>query len=278
MKIKIAIIAFLLVVCSAVWFKVGRIKGEEKSEVFREIFFDVGQGDSIFLERGDDQILIDGGLKSEVILGKLSKEMGLDKKIELLVISHWDSDHIGGLLEVAKRYEIGLVLFGGGEPESETAKKLKSFLEERGVELKKAQAGQKIDFDKVIIGVLSPLSEEGESNDLSAVLKVEFGECKTILTGDLGERGEKELVESELDLESDILKVGHHGSKNSSSQIFVETVSPRWSIISLGKENSYGHPHKETLERLENARTEILRTDEKGDIVFESLGEECFLR
>lgn len=247
----------------------------------RVIFFDVGQGDSIFMDlRGNNQILIDGGSGKEV-LDKLGKYMPFyDKKIEFLVMTHPDKDHMGGLIEVLKYYKVDRILETGIECKTEICREWDGLIAEKNIPVEYAEFGQTINMEEVDINVLYPFENlKGRTvkndNDTSVVLKVTIENKSTengrgnsyLLTGDAGFKTEKDLLDKNINLQSGILKVSHHGSKNSTSDDFLKAVKPKESIISVGK-NSYGHPAKELMDRLKNINSEILRTDEMGDLVF----------
>ena len=246
----------------------------------RAIFLDVGQGDAAMIDAGNDiQILIDGG-DGKNILERLGKNMPFyDKKIELVIMTHPDKDHIGGLVEVLKYYEVGQVLETGIECEKAICKEWDKLIEEKNIPVKYAQFGQRIKAGNIEMAVLYPFENLKDkkvknSNDASIVLKLVFERglqsesADILLTGDAGFPVEKELLNKNIDLESKILKVSHHGSKYATSNEFLQAVNPEKAIVSVGK-NSYGHPAKELLNRLKNMSIEIFRTDETGDVIFE---------
>ncbi len=226
-----------------------------KSQTFLEIvFFDIGQGDSIFIETpSGKQILIDGG-PDNTVLEKLSQEMSFwDRHIDLVILTHPDRDHLTGLVEVMNKFEVSQVIVGGAGKDNATYEEWERIT--NSVQVKK---GQRIILDDVFLDILWPDSPQ-EGNNGSIVVQLIYQEAEFLLTGDIDESIEKQLIVSQ----SDVLKVAHHGSKNSSCQEFIEKVNPKISVISVG-ENSYGHPHPDTLKRLKN--TLIYRTDERGDI------------
>lgn len=240
------------------------------SSFLEVVFFDVGQGDAIFIETPQDhQVLIDGGPDTSV-LEKLGKEMPFwDKNIDLLILTHPDHDHLAGLIEVLQRYKVDNVLWTGVVKDTAEYAKWLELLEEQQVII--AQAGQRIILSDVIIDVLFPFNNlEGESpkdiNNTSIVLRLSFKESSFLFTGDLHKSVEEDLVEKQVFLASDILKISHHGSKTSSSEKFIEYVSPEIAVISVGRNNSYGHPHQETLETLKKYDIRVERTDQRGDI------------
>jgi len=253
-------------------------------------FFDVGQGDAIFIETPKrHQILIDGG-PSSVILEKLGKEMPFwDRSIDLIILTHPERDHLAGLIEVLKRYKVENILWTGViRNTSEYQEWIKSIQNEKA-KIKIAKANQKIILSKSdwglssawegggrvgvhnFIDVLYPLENlEGQtfkdSNNTSIVAKLVFGENSFLFTGDIDKSAEGKLIESGVDINSNVLKVAHHGSKTSSAEEFIKEVSPEIAVISVGKDNKYGHPHQEVLETLAKYDITILRTNQDGDI------------
>ncbi|MFH1863531.1 MAG: ComEC/Rec2 family competence protein [bacterium] len=243
------------------------------NQPFLEVtFFDVGQGDSVFIETPrNHQILIDGGLGSAV-LEKLGKEMPFwDRTIDLVVLTHPDFDHVSGLLEVLQRYKVENILWTGILCETAECQEWHKLIKEEGANVYLAQAGQQIKGGGVLLHVLYPLENlEGKkvsnTNNTSIIARLVYGENSFLFTGDAYQSVERELIKSGEEIDADIFKVGHHGSKNSNSQEFIKAVSPEIAVISVGKDNKYGHPHAETLATLEKYGIRILRTDMNGDI------------
>jgi competence protein ComEC len=247
---------------------------------FLEIdFFDVGQGDSIFIETtSQNQILIDGGPGSSV-LEKLGKEMPFwDRTIDLVVLTHPEIDHMSGLIEVLKRYKVENVLWTGVKKDTTEYEKWSKTLEKEGANIIIAKAGEKIIAGKAEIEVLWPLEsmenqELSESNDSSVILRMVYGQKSFLFTGDAARTSEESLVSGGALIDSDVLKIGHHGSKTSSSDEFLEKISPEIGVIEVGKENRYGHPNQDVLDRLQKYAIKILRTDINGDIKMISDGK-----
>ncbi|MFH1462186.1 MAG: ComEC/Rec2 family competence protein [bacterium] len=271
-----------------------------QSRFLEVTFFDVGQGDSIFIETPQGhQILIDGG-PSSIILEKLGKEMPFwDRTIDLIILTHPDHDHLAGLLEVLKRYKIENILWTGVVKDTSEFEEWQDLIEKEKAEIIIARAGQKIPCsgcsgshpeqcsgwlpEQDRVEVLYPFeSLEGEevenTNNSSIVAKLVFGRTSFLFIGDIYSSIEKELIEREGNIKSDVLKVGHHGSKTSTALEFIAKVLPDIAVISVGGDNSYGHPHAETLETLEKYGIDILRTDEQGDIKLFSNGEKLKLK
>lgn len=250
-----------------------------KTQFLEVNFFDIGQGDAIFIETPKGyQILIDGG-PSSVILEKLGKEMPFwDRTIDLVVLTHPERDHISGLIEVLKRYRVDFILWTGILRNTGEYKEWKRLIEEEIVQVKIAKADQKIFFPETFLDVLYPFEDlEGKdfknTNNTSIALRLVFNNHSFIFTGDLYKSVERKLVDRGLYLDSNVLKVGHHGSKTSSCEEFLEKVKPEIAVISAGKENPYNHPHPEVLEVLDKYDITVLRTDIDGDIKIISDGE-----
>ncbi|MCX6719848.1 MAG: ComEC/Rec2 family competence protein [Candidatus Staskawiczbacteria bacterium] len=259
-------------------------------------FLDVGQGDSAFVETPEGyQILIDGGPNS-VVLEKLAERMPFwDKTIDLVILTHPEKDHMTGLLDVLEKYKVDYFLWNGIVKNDAENKKLAILLEKAQkpannfllaainqntpTKVITANAGQEIKAGKTLIDILFPFENlagketKNSSNDTCVVSKVIFGNNSFLFTGDIDSVAEKQLANSYelVGLKSDVLKVAHHGSKYSTSDLFLENVKPKIAIIEVGK-NSYGHPTPETLQRLADFGIKTLRTDQNGDITILSNG------
>lgn len=236
-------------------------------------FFDVGQGKAIFIQTpGGHDILIDGGPDNSA-LQKLGEALPFyDRHIDLLILTHPDSDHLNGLIEVLKRYEVGAILESGIKDDSPEDRKWRELIDEKDIALTFAKAGQKIKIgDGFLLEVLYPnISLAGSSpsntNSASLVLRLDYGENSFLFTGDEEGATESWLLGTGAAIDVDILDVSHHGSKNSTSLDFLKKVSPEAAIIQAGQGNRYGHPHQETLDRLQGLDSGIFRTDLCGDI------------
>ncbi len=246
-----------------------------QSQLLEVVFFDVGQGDSIFIATPQGhQILIDGG-PDETVLENLGKEMPFwDRTIDLIILSHPEHDHISGLIEVLKRYKVENILWTGVLRDTSEYRQWQELIKEERARITIARAGQQIqgsgsNLKRWAIEVLFPFeSLEGKevknTNNTSVVVRLVYGDNSFLFTGDAYKSIERQLLETAID--ADVLKVGHHGSKTSSAQEFIEKVSPDIAVIQCGKDNHYGHPSQETLEILEKYGINIFRTDLDGDI------------
>jgi len=240
---------------------------------FLEItFFDIGQGDSSFIEIPNGyQILVDGGPNSKV-LEKLSERMSFwDRTIDLIILTHPERDHLFGLLGVLERYKIENILWTGVVNNTAEFQEWSELIEKEGAKIYIAQKDQIIKAGNASAKVLYPFEslkgvEPKSMNDTSIVFSLFYGKNSFLFTGDASKSVEMKLET----VDSDVLKVGHHGSKMSTSRNFVERVSPDVAVISVGKENSYGHPNLDTLQSLEGVK--VFRTDIDGDIEIASNG------
>lgn len=243
-------------------------------------FFDVGQGDAIFIETPSRyQILIDGG-PGDGVLEKLGREMGFfDREIDLIVATHGDADHLAGLVEVLRRYDVEELVFNGYDKQSGLYREFLEVARERGVEPRVVGSGEARSLpDGAELLFFWP--EKGldgsfvkKYNNTGVVARLNYGETSFLFTGDIEGKVEKILADKNLNLEADVLKIAHHGSKTSTTEEFLRAVMPQAVVISVGGDNSYGHPHPNVLERLSDFTLPILRTDLNGDIEARSDGK-----
>lgn len=240
---------------------------------------DVGQGDGALISRGFKQILIDTG-RDRMILDCLGGHMPFwDKNIDMLILSHQDSDHSGGLDEVVSSYKIKQFYYNGKDDQSETWQKILDDLKNKQTQINIVN-GQTYQLNQMQIKFLSPNKNTiifKDDNQGSVVNTITYGDYSVIFTGDIDESVENELIRDHLSLANTVLKVSHHGSKYSSSSDFLTKVNPKLAVIGVGK-NSYGHPDMETLQRLADLKIKILRTDQQGDIEIISDGKSWWLK
>jgi competence protein ComEC len=268
------LILFLILVNGVIWFAAWRLD----AKTLTVAFLDVGQGDAIYIEAPNgNQMLIDGG-PNAAVLRELGKVMPFfDRSIDVVMETHPDADHIGGLGDVFSRFEVSYFLEPGiPNDTSQTITLLREVEREDGVARVLARRGMVVDLGQgVLLEILFPDRdvETIETNTGSIVARLHFGETSVLLTGDSPSSIETYLVRLDPGrLDSDILKLGHHGSHTSTSKGFVEAVSPKVAIISAGKDNRYGHPHKDVLQTLDMAGVPYVSTADLGTIQFESNG------
>lgn len=232
-------------------------------------FLDVGQGDSqLVLLPGGVKILIDGGPPNGRVLEQLAKILPpTSRYIDLVIMSHPQLDHFGGLIEVLRRYRVGVFLWSGREGNVEAFFELENALQENSVGHVVLAKGDRIRYRDSYFNVLMPTLKSLQSkkvNDSSLVLELLSKQSKTLFMGDIGINVEKELLGT-YKSGVDVLKVAHHGSKFSSSANFLQAVKPKVAVIEVGR-NSYGHPTRQVLDRLRNVGASIYRTDQDGTV------------
>lgn len=246
-------------------------------------FLDIGQGDAIFIEAPNgNQILIDGG-PNKSVLRELNKIMPFyDRSIDVIIATHPDKDHIGGLPEIIDRYSVDFVVESGAKNDTGVSLAFENAILQNHIKQIFAKRGMRVNLGRgVFLNILFPdrSVSEVESNTASIVAQLVYGNTKFMLTGDSPKTIENYLVMLDSEkLKSDVLKVGHHGSKTSSSEMFLGLVSPKYSVISAGTGNSYGHPHKEVIDILNQFASNILNTQNSGTIIFKSDGENIFVK
>lgn len=260
-----------------IWLAVFR---EERGGELKIAFLKVGQGDAIYIEAPNgNQMLVDGG-KGRQVLTALSAVMPpYDRSIDAILATHPDQDHIGGLPLVLERFLVGTVFVSGAKSDTAAYQTLEKRIEQSGAQKIIARRGMRIILSpEVYFDVLFPdvdVSKFKETNEASIVGRLVYGNESFLLTGDSPIKIEQHLVSKDgRSLKSNVLKLGHHGSRTSSSESYLGFVSPEYAVISAGCDNSYGHPHKEVLALLEKLKIPKLSTCESGTIIFETDGEE----
>lgn len=246
-------------------------------------FLDVGQGDAIFIDSPQhSRVLIDGG-KNRKVLTELGKILPFaDKRIDVVIATHPDSDHIGGLPEVVSRLNVGTFMEPGVESENSVDDELHLRLDEKNIKRLIARRGMSINLGQGSkLEILFPTQNVSnwETNRASIVARLVYGDKKFLLTGDSPIPIEKVLISLNKEiLDVDVLKAGHHGSRTSTSEEFAEATTPEYAIISAGKDNTYGHPHKEVIDILNKMNAKILSTIDLGTIKFETNGKTLELK
>lgn len=232
-------------------------------------FLDVGQGDSILISQGSTQVLIDGGRDPKRLLELLGSYMPFwDRTLDIVVATHPDEDHIGGLVGLPDRYHVGQFLQTNESSETQVFSRYREVVKEASAVETFAPlsvvfpVGARLDvlYPEESINV----EEKMDSNATSIVMKLTYGKHSFLFTGDLPDKEELDILVGDIE----VLKVGHHGSKHSTSDSFLDRITPEYGILSVGAKNRYGHPAPEVVENLKVRRIDTLRTDEKGTIAF----------
>lgn len=275
---KYGLLFFALLLLSASIF-IFYLDWQNSHRKFTFAMLDVGQGDALFIESPTGtQMLFDGGPPRK-ISGQLARVMPFyDKTIDAIFITNPDADHISGFFDVLKNYKVDKVFESGTFNDSKSYQNLKNEIKNQNIPDILAKRGMKLDIgDGAFIEILFPDRDVStwETNTGSIVARLVYGKTSVMLTGDATTETEKIILSenSPEQIHSIILKVGHHGSHSSTSPEFLQAVSPAYALISVGKDNKYGHPHQEVLNILSQFGSKIFRTDEIGTIIIKSNGE-----
>lgn len=277
----------ILILSITIWYSESYVKFLTPQPNLSVSFLDVGQGDAIYIRapNGND-VLIDGGPNDSVIQQLHMVIPPFDQDIDLMVATHPDKDHIAGLVEVLEEYQVGMFLHSEISSGTTFDTSLKEhILQEPGVQQIIARRGQRIILDPtkgIYLDILYPdhdTTNFKETNEASIVTRLVYGTQSFLLTGDSPSTIEQFIIShSSNNLKSTVLKLGHHGSKTSSSNIFLEAVQPEYAVVSAGKNNRYHHPAPETIARVSDHTIPILSTIDKGTITFETDGKTLWIK
>lgn len=240
-------------------------------------FIDVGQADCALLECGGEYMLIDGGNKADGQLVVSYLEQQGVEELTAVVCTHAHEDHVGGLPSVLAVYPTAAVYAPTRTYSSAVFDDFVYYTDQQGLEITIPEPGDSWNLGEAQVTVLGPVKSYADTNNTSLVLKVGYGETSFLFTGDMETQAENDMLDywgSGMDWQADVLKVGHHGSDTSTGYRFLNAVMPTYGVISVGTDNSYGHPHQEPLSRLKQAGVILLRTDELGHVIAVSDGQE----
>ena len=253
-------------------------------------FIDVGQGDCSLILWNGSAMLIDSGESEEAkTVLKYLKRQGVEK-LDYIIVTHPHSDHMGSMSEVISAMEVGRVIAPKVSEElTPTSKTYESFLKalkSKALKLTAAKPGTVYSFEASEendkkppeFEILAPLDDYDNLNNYSVVLRLTYDSTAYLFTGDAEKKAERDILETGAKLDADVLKVGHHGSSTSTGSGFLDEVSPDYCIIQCGAGNSYGHPHKDTIDAIEKAGAEWYSTDRDGTIVIYSDGEKIYVQ
>ena len=276
LKKRIAIL-FTVAISSFITWLLPYFSIPQTSENLTVTFLDIGQGDSILVETPDGvQLLIDGG-PDGTVLRRLTEELPwFDRTLDIIVGTHPDKDHIGGLVDVLARFKVNQIITTENTGDTMVAATFQNALVSERVPVVMVRAGQVYQIGaSTTLTIFSPANNPVmlESNTASIVAKLSYGEIDFMLTGDAPSSIEEYLVKTYgKQLESEVLKLGHHGSKTSSSGIFLDTVQPIHAVVSTAKDNTYGHPFPAVVEAVESRGITLINTASVGSVTFETNG------
>ena len=268
-KIKHSILILLILL----WF-CGLSHSLCAAEQFELHVLDVGQGQSVFIESDNHFMLIDGGGReaSSFVVSYL-KQQGVEK-LDCAAVSHYDEDHMAGMIGVLKVFPCDILLVPTYEGSGELYQSLATAALSNGCVIMHGETGMEFPVGNADSEIIGPVRTDYSSdNDMSLCFKICFGDRKCLICGDAEQTSERDIVSEGVDLAADVYVVNHHGSSTSSTEGFVDAVSPSYAVISCGRDNSYGHPTMEVLQRLQNHGADIYRTDEQGTVIVYSDGQ-----
>ena len=245
-------------------------------------FLSVGQGDCAIVLCDGESMVIDGGPRgaSQYVYSYVHDTLRLSH-IDYIVSTHPHLDHVGGLASVLNAAPVDLILTPLTEWNSKAFNSMLKYAELQGTPLVVPREGDTLQLGNAVITILHCWPEavqQSRTNDSSIVLRIDFGSTSFLFTGDAEDWSEYMMIDSRVNLKADVLKVSHHGSGTASTEEFLKAVQPEYAVISVGKNNEYGHPHRNVLDRLSSIGASVLRTDELGTIIIESDGENITLR
>ena len=249
--------------------------GKFDTETMKVHFLDVDQGLAILVQLGDEVLVYDGGERdtSSFVVAYLKDQRV--REIDYLISSHYDSDHVSGLIGCLNTFDVKMVIGSDYVHDSNLYTSFMDAVDAEGLKMQYPEVGTQYRMEDAVITILSPEEITGDSNSNSVAIMLSYGEMDFIFTGDADYKSEREMIETfGYDLDCEVLSVGHHGSATATSEDFLYETTPDYAVISCGKDNSYGHPHKETLQFLQEYEVEVLRNDESGTIVAETDGVE----
>lgn len=235
-------------------------------------FIDVGQGDATLILADGHAMLIDAGQNDKGTAVQLYlKKRGVDR-LDYLVLTHTDSDHIGGADVIISKFDIGQIFLSDFKKDNKTYRELMESMKNRGMTFSTPEVGAEYELGDAAFTILAPNDTYDDPNNSSMALILDYGEASFLFSGDCEEEAERDILENGINLDVDVYQAGHHGSRTSSTEKFLDAMSPEFAVISCGEENSYGHPHAQTLNALRARHIQVFRIDEQGSIVAYSDG------
>lgn len=256
-----------------------QVSGDGGSEAAKELltvhFIDVGQGDSILIQAGNEAMLIDAGTnESGDVVTAYLESLGISH-LDWVIGTHPHEDHIGGLDDVIREMDVDRVMMPPKEHTTKTFEDVLDAIADKNLTITLPEVGDSYALGSGQFTILGPVNDYGDDlNNWSVVLRLDYGNTSFLFTGDAESTAEEDILSTGLPVEADVLKVGHHGSDTSTSQAFLDAVSPDFAVISAGWDNDYGHPHQTTLDKLMAAQVSLCRTDLQGTVLITSNGQD----
>ena len=276
-----AIVAAIVAIACFIAYTISQRAEKEEIAAVEGIFtlhvIDVGNADSLLLEQGETKVLIDAGERgdSKTVLRYLA-DRGI-RTLDLVIATHPHTDHMGGMADVLKNIEVKRFIQSympeSATPTSDAYFDMLEMLDKKNIPVEEAKPGTKIQIGEAVMEILAPLSPDEEPNNMSVVTRVTFGKRRFLLMGDAEKTVEEQLLRSGAALKADVIKLGHHGSRSSSSEAFIRKVDPTFAIMTCGAGNRYGHPHRETVALMEKLKIPAFRCDVEGCMQFTTDGD-----
>lgn len=239
-------------------------------------FLDVGQGDCILITCGNHAMLIDAGGNSMGTTVELYLKKQNIEKLDYVIGTHPDADHIGGLDVVIYKFECDTIILPDFEKNTATYRDVIDTIDNKGYRITRPEVGKTYNLGQAEFTIVSPVSDDygDDANNYSVGIRLVYGDTSFLLAGDAEEEAEEDMLLSGQNLKADVFKASHHGSRTSNTEEFLEAVNPQYAVISCGENNSYGHPHSQTLNTFRAMGIKVFRTDEQGTIIIKSDGKE----
>lgn len=230
-------------------------------------FIDVGQGDATLIKADGHYMLIDAGENDKGTAVQLYlKKQGVER-LDYLVLTHTDSDHIGGADVIISKFDIGQIFLSDFKKDNKTYRELMDSMKSRNMTFLSPEVGAEYELGDATFTIIAPNDTYEDPNNSSIALIIDYGDSSFLFSGDCEEEAEEDILENGMNLDVDVYQVGHHGSRTSSTEDFLDAMSPEYAVISCEEKNSYGHPHAQTLNNLRARGIKVFRTDEQGSIV-----------
>ena len=273
-----AVVVFILVAILRIVFPELDVDGVSSHSITSESsglevhFIDVGQGDATLIKADGHAMLIDAGENDKGTAVQLYLQKQGVEQLDYLILTHTDSDHIGGADVIVSKFDIGQIFLSDFKKDNKTYRELMDSMKYKNMTFSTPEAGAEYELGSAEFTVIAPNDTYEDANNSSMALILDYGDNSFLFSGDCEEEAEQDILANGLDLDVDVYQVGHHGSRSSSTEEFLDAMSPEYAVISCAEGNSYGHPHAKTLNNLRARSIKVFRTDEQGSIIAYSDG------